>query len=307
MLAPFIVSAADGRFDCSFHGAQNFAADVADCCAEGIDSIRGGKIIDSLKTVFVKKAIRFKSAPFQKCVGDADRGGGLELHFQPGTIIVHQERTVNDGANVLAVVVPIICDQLPGNIGKLLTEPFMADAVGGSQCIRNRLFQIIVILPQVRVARIAAHPGVRHIENVVQARESAGFVQQGDALRATPDIAVHPVAPNVKFGAGGGIGPLSVDHKLVGKGVLVQPGCGGQVIRPAFPVPGQAVCRALGKGKVFFGFAWYFGLLLQILGYKNSGQPFLGCPPRVYNNWVIFDFEVLMMNVYFSSLSGGRT
>ena len=102
-------------------------------------------------------------------------------------------------------------------------------------------------------------------------------------------------------------GPLSVDHKLVGKGVLVQPGCGGQVIRPAFPVPGQAVCRALGKGKVFFGFAWHFGLLLQILGYKNSGQPFLGCPPRVYNNWVIVDFEVLMMNVYFSSLSGGRT
>ena len=137
--------------------------------------------------------------------------------------------------------------------------------------------------------------------------ESAGFVQQSDALRATPDIAVHPVAPNVKFGAGGGIGPLSVDHKLVGKGVLVQPGCGGQVIRPAFPVPGQAVCRALGKGKVFFGFAWHFCLLLQILGYKNSGQPFLGCPPRVYNNWVIVDFEVLMMNVYFSSLSGGRT
>ena len=109
------------------------------------------------------------------------------------------------------------------------------------------------------------------------------------------------------FRSGGGIGALGVDHELVCKGVLVQPGCGGQIVRPAFPVPSQAVCRALGKGKVFFGFAWHFGLLLQILGYKNSGQPFLGCPPRVYNNWVIVDFEVLMMNVYFSSLSGGRT
>ncbi|MDU8668538.1 hypothetical protein [Faecalibacterium prausnitzii] len=141
----------------------------------------------------------------------------------------------------------------------------------------------------------------------MQARESAGFIQQGDALRTAPDITVHPVVPDVIVGAGGGIRALGVDHELVGKRVLVQPGCGGQVIRPAFPVPGQAVCRALGKGKVFFGFAWHFGLLLQILGYKNSGQPFLGCPPRVYNNWVIVDFEVLMMNVYFSSLSGGRT
>ena len=261
MLAPFIVSAADGRFDCSFHGAQNFAADVADCCAEGIDSIRGGKIIDSLKTVFVKKAIRFKSAPFQKCVGDADRGGGLELHFQPGTIIVHQERTVNDGANVLAVVVPIICDQLPGNIGKLLTEPFMADAVGGSQCIRNRLFQIIVILPQVRVARIAAHTSIRHIKNVMQTRISTGFIQQSDAFGTSAHIAVHPVVPDVIVGAGCSIGPLGVDHQLIFKAVLVQPGCSGQVRCPAFPIPGQAVGCALGKSKVFFGFAWHFCLL----------------------------------------------
>ena len=40
---------------------------------------------------------------------------------------------------------------------------------------------------------LAAHHGVRHIENVVQAWESAGFIQQSDALRATPDIAVHSV------------------------------------------------------------------------------------------------------------------
>ena len=160
MLAPFIVSAADGRFDCPLYGAQDFAADVADCCAEGIDGVRGGKIVYSLKTVFVKIAIRFKSAPLQQRVSNANRGGGLELHFQPGTIIVHQERTVNDGADILAVVVPIVCDQLPGNVGKLLTDPFMADAVCGSQRIGNRLLQIIVVLPQVGVAGIAAHTSI---------------------------------------------------------------------------------------------------------------------------------------------------
>ena len=28
---------------------------------------------------------------------------------------------------------------------------------------------------------------------------------------------------------------------------LVQPGCSGQIVRPAFPVPGQTIRRALGK------------------------------------------------------------
>ena len=68
-------------------------------------------------------------------------------------------------------------------------------------------------------------------------------------------ITVHPVVPDVKVGAGGGIRALGVDHELVRKTVLVQPGCGGQVVRPAFPVSGQAVGRALGKGEIFFGFA----------------------------------------------------
>ena len=57
--------------------------------------------------------------------------------------------------------------------------------------------------------------------NVVQARESAGFVQQGDALGTPAHMAVHPVIPDVEVGAGGGIGALGVDHELVCKGVLV--------------------------------------------------------------------------------------
>ncbi|PDX73803.1 hypothetical protein CGS55_01050, partial [Faecalibacterium prausnitzii] len=74
MLAPFIVSAADGRFDCPLDGAQDFAADVADCGTECVDSVRGRKIVDGLKTVFVKIAIRLKSTAFQQRVGDANGG-----------------------------------------------------------------------------------------------------------------------------------------------------------------------------------------------------------------------------------------
>ena len=133
MLAPFIVSAADGRFDCSFHGAQNFAAHVADGCAEDVNTIRGGEIVDRLKIVLVEPPGRLKTTAFQQRVGDTDGGSGLELHLHTSFIIIHQKRTVNDGENVTTVVVPVICHQFPGNIRKLLADTLSADAVGGGE------------------------------------------------------------------------------------------------------------------------------------------------------------------------------
>lgn len=79
---------------------------------------------------------------------------------------------------------------------------------------------------------------------------------------------------------------LGVDHELVRKGVLVQPGCGGQIVRPAFPVPGQAVGRALGKGEVFFGFAWHlkppFGFRVQ-----KERAAISSLPAEVWNDLLI--------------------
>ena len=126
--------------------------------------------------------------------------------------------------------------------------------------------------------------------NVVQPGESAGFVQQGDALGTPAHIAVHPVVPNIIVGAGGGIGALGVDHELVRKRVLVQPGCGGQVVRSAFPGPGQTIRHVLGKGEIFFGFAWHFGLLLQILGIKKGPSTFRIVRPV---NGLIFSIRFL--------------
>ncbi|WP_181969043.1 hypothetical protein [Faecalibacterium prausnitzii] len=260
-MAPFCIAAANGCFYGALDVAQHLPAHVADGCAEGVNTIRGGEIVDRLKIVLVEPPGRLKAAAFQQRVGDADGGGTFELHLHPGFIIIHQQRAVNDGADVAAVVVPVICHQFPGNIGKLLTDTLSTDAVGLAQHFRNRLFQVVVELPHLRVTGIAAHPGVRHVKNVVQTGESAGFIQQGDSLGTPAHIAVHPVVPDVKVGAGGSIRALGVDHELVCKTVLVQPGCGGQVVRPAFPIPGQAVGRALGKGEIFFGFAWHFSLL----------------------------------------------
>ena len=168
-------------------------------------------------------------------------------------------------------------------IRKLLADTLSADAVGLAQHLRNRLHQIRAELPHLRVTGIAAHPGVRHIENVVQARESAGFVQQSNALGTPAHITVHPGVPDVKIGAGGGIRALGIDHQLVCKGVLVQPGCGGQVVRPAFPVPGQAVGCALGKGEIFFGFAWHSVPPFNLIVNKKSERPFQ--VTRLWNLW----------------------
>ena len=105
-------------------------------------------------------------------------------------IIIHQERTVNDGADVAAVVVPVVCHQFPGNIGKLLADTLPADAVGLVQHFRSRLFQVVVKLPHLRVTGIAAHPGVAYVKDVMQPGKSAGFIQQSDALGTPAHIAV---------------------------------------------------------------------------------------------------------------------
>ena len=132
--------------------------------------------MDGSEVVLVEPPGRLNSAAFQQRVGDADGGGRLELHLHPDFIIIHQKRTVNDGENVTTVVVPVICHQFPRNVRKLLADTLSADAIGGGEHFRNRLFQVVVVLPHLRVTGIAAHPGVAYVKDVVQTRHTAGLV-----------------------------------------------------------------------------------------------------------------------------------
>ena len=90
---------------------------------------------------------------------------------------------------------------------------------------------------------------------------------------------------------------LSIVKRLVTKAItppgriwsiLVQPGCSGQVIRPAFPVPGQTIRRALGKGEIFFGFAWHSVPPFNLVVNKKASGLFRSLAYGIYGSLFVF-------------------
>ena len=55
-------------------------------------------------------------------------------------------------------VVRVICHQFSGNIRKLLADTLSADAIGGGEHFRNRLFQVVVKLPHLWVTELRRTP-----------------------------------------------------------------------------------------------------------------------------------------------------
>ena len=128
-MAPFVVSAANGCFDGTLDVPQHLPAHVTDGSAEGKNGIRGRKIVDCLEIILVKVAVRLKTTALQNRIQDTDGSCTFELELLSGFIIIHQERTVNDGESVTTVVVPIRIHQLARQIGNLLAESFVLDTV----------------------------------------------------------------------------------------------------------------------------------------------------------------------------------
>ena len=121
-------------------------------------------------------SFRFKAAAFENDIGDADGSCTLKLELLSGFIIIHQKRAVNDVENVTAVVIPIGIHQPAADVRDLLAEIFLLNTVLSGKHFRHRLHQIGAELPHLRVTRIAAHPGIAHIKNIVQTRHTAGLV-----------------------------------------------------------------------------------------------------------------------------------
>lgn len=158
---------------------------------------------------------------------------------------------------VTAVVVPVGLHKFSGHIRQLLAKTFAVNAIVFCQHRPDRLFQRVIDLPQVRVQGVSPRCRIRHIKDIVQARVSAGFIQQCNALGTTPDVTVHFIVPYIILGTGRGIRSLGIDHQLIRVTVFIQPCRCDQKCCPVLPLSRKAVCRFAGKCKIFFGFVWY--------------------------------------------------
>ena len=78
-------------------------------------------------------SLRIQPTAGHQGVGDADGGGGLKLDFDVEIIVLLQERTVNDVAEVLLMLVPILTRQLSGHIGELLGKIVTGNAIAALQ------------------------------------------------------------------------------------------------------------------------------------------------------------------------------
>lgn len=85
-------------------------------------------------------------------------------------------KAITNILHVTAVVIPIGIHQPAADVRDLLAEIFLLNTVLSGKHFRNRLNQIGAELPHIRVTGITAHPGIAHIENVVQTRNTAGLV-----------------------------------------------------------------------------------------------------------------------------------
>lgn len=181
-MAPFKILAAGVGLDGALDLPQHLPAHVADRRTQRKDGIRGGEVADSVEIRLVKPACGLAAAAFQQRIGDADGGGGLELHLHSGFIILHQQRTVQDGTDVLPVVVPVAVHQPAGKAGQQLGEGAFGQVILPGKHLGHSGEQRLGHLPQLRLTGVAPHPGVRYIKDVAQPGETAAFVQQGDAL-----------------------------------------------------------------------------------------------------------------------------
>ena len=174
---------------------QHLLIDLADRRSQRPNRSRGVEVEDRHKVLVLEVAFRLQTAAGHQGVGDADGGRRFELDFDVEIIVLLQEGAVNDTAEVLLMLVPILTRQLSGHIGKLLGKIITGNAVVALQHGRHRIPVLFLQLPQPGGAGMFAGPGVRDVEHIAQTGFITGIVHQGDTLGATAHIPAHSVVP----------------------------------------------------------------------------------------------------------------
>ena len=205
---------------------QHLATALTDGGAQGGHGGRRVELINVSESLGSKAVFGGVPAPGQEGEGGAGGDGPLEGKPSVEFIVLLQHGICKDAADLLLVAGPVGIGQHSGHIRKLLGQVCRVSAVAALQHSRHRNPVPVLQRPQPGVARIGPGTGVGQIKHIPQAQLVARIVQQGDALGAAPDIAVHAVVPDIVGCAGGGVGALGIDHELVRVRVLVQPaGC----------------------------------------------------------------------------------
>ena len=126
---------------------QHLLVYLADRRAQHPDGSRGVEVEDRHEIFMAEILLRFQPAAGHEGIGDADGGGGFELHLDVVLIVLLQKGTVNDIENVLPVFVPVFLRQLGGHISQLLGQVVAAHIVVAFQHGRHRLNVPFLQLP----------------------------------------------------------------------------------------------------------------------------------------------------------------
>ena len=236
---------------------QHLLVHLADRRSQRPNRGRGIEIENRHEVLMLEILFRIQSAAGHQGVCDADGGGGLKLDFDVEFIVLLQERTVNDVAEVLLMLVPILTRQLSGHIGELLGKIVTGNAVAALQHGRYRPNVLFLQLPQPGGAGMFTGAGVGNIEHIAQPGPVAGIVHQSDTLGATAHIPAHFFIPQVVLGTGGGVRALGVNHHLLMERIFVEAGSGGKKCCPFLPAAHKPGRYLFGHLPVKFSFGWH--------------------------------------------------
>ena len=212
----------DGRFDLPEH----LLIDLTDSGSESSHRLRSAEIKDAQEVFMLEVILRVKTAASHEGVGDADRSGIFEYHFDVVIIIFLQKGILNDVENIPFVILPVFCGKSVCDPFKLISETIFSRYIKSLfQSCGNSILVFTSIAPEPHGNSIFFSSGIGNIKDIAQSRTVAAGINQGDSLGAATHIPFHVLVPEVILGTGSSVRTLCVDHQLFVIRVLVEP-CG---------------------------------------------------------------------------------
>lgn len=197
---------------------------------------------------------RLQAAAGHEGVGDADGGSVAKCYLDVVIIIPLQKTPVNDVEKVILVVFPVSPCDLTGDLFKLVGEAVLPrNAVSLRQGRGHRRLMLRAVLPQPGAAGVLLFAGIGNIKDIAHLVFPGAGVDERDPLGSPHHIAAHLLIPQVVLGAGGSVGPLGVDHKLVAVRVFIQTPDSTQEAGPLLVAAGDLMGGVVGKLQIRLG------------------------------------------------------